>query len=119
MLWILTAMKIGRRVRQPLQHVDQHGGRLWNAYIYGIAQWYLNCAFGGVEASATQHSCSGPDLQRAGCGSYYLLFPHQLRLVFHCAASDRCHQLWSSFHFFRFPCAWVDGAPGAPIENME
>ncbi|KAJ9616006.1 hypothetical protein H2204_014175 [Knufia peltigerae] len=51
-LWIPTAMKIGRKFVYISSMLINMAAALWNAYIYGTAQWYLNNAFGGVGTSA-------------------------------------------------------------------
>ncbi|KAL3471473.1 major facilitator superfamily domain-containing protein [Aspergillus californicus] len=51
-LWIPTAMIWGRKVVYIASMTINMVAALWNAYIYGTAQWYLNCLVGGIGTSA-------------------------------------------------------------------
>lgn len=51
-LWIPTAMKWGRKVVYIASMTINMCTAVWNAYFYGTAQWYLNCAVGGLGTSA-------------------------------------------------------------------
>ncbi|KAL3431492.1 major facilitator superfamily domain-containing protein [Aspergillus tetrazonus] len=53
-LWIPTAMKLGRKVVYICSMTIIMVSSVWNAYIYGVAQWYLNCFVGGIGQSAYQ-----------------------------------------------------------------
>ncbi|KAL6237870.1 hypothetical protein BDW75DRAFT_248323 [Aspergillus navahoensis] len=53
-LWIPTAMKLGRKVVYISSMTIIMVSSVWNAYIYGVAQWYLNCFVGGIGQSAYQ-----------------------------------------------------------------
>ena len=53
-LWIPTAMKLGRKVVYIFSMTIIMVSSVWNAYIYGVAQWYLNCLVGGIGQSAYQ-----------------------------------------------------------------
>ncbi|KAL4900475.1 hypothetical protein BDW74DRAFT_182806 [Aspergillus multicolor] len=53
-LWIPTAMKLGRKVVYISSMTVIMVSSLWNAYVYGAAQWYLNCLVGGIGQSAYQ-----------------------------------------------------------------
>ncbi|KAL4971719.1 major facilitator superfamily domain-containing protein [Aspergillus desertorum] len=53
-LWIPTAMKLGRKVVYIASMTIIMVSSLWNAYVYGAAQWYLNCLVGGIGQSAYQ-----------------------------------------------------------------
>ncbi|KAI1629195.1 putative MFS transporter [Exophiala viscosa] len=51
-IWVPTAMKIGRKFVFISSMTINMAAALWNAYIFGTVQWYLNNAFGGIGTSA-------------------------------------------------------------------
>ncbi|KAL4986693.1 major facilitator superfamily domain-containing protein [Aspergillus falconensis] len=53
-LWIPTAMKLGRKVVYISSMTIIMVSSVWNAYLYGVAQWYLNSLVGGIGQSAYQ-----------------------------------------------------------------
>ncbi|KAL4784730.1 major facilitator superfamily domain-containing protein [Aspergillus varians] len=53
-LWIPTAMIWGRKIVYIASMTIIMATSVWNAYIFGTTQWYLNCLLGGVGQSAYQ-----------------------------------------------------------------
>lgn len=51
-IWVPTAMRFGRKFVFVTSMTINMAAALWNAYIYGTTQWYLNNAFGGIGTSA-------------------------------------------------------------------
>ncbi|KAL3459683.1 major facilitator superfamily domain-containing protein [Aspergillus heterothallicus] len=53
-IWVSTAMKFGRKIVYICAMLIVMSTSLWNAYIYGTAQWYLNNFIGGMGQGAYQ-----------------------------------------------------------------
>ncbi|KAL2858269.1 major facilitator superfamily domain-containing protein [Aspergillus pseudodeflectus] len=53
-LWIPTAMKLGRKIVYISSMTIIMLTSVWNAYLHGVVQWYLNSLVGGIGQSAYQ-----------------------------------------------------------------
>lgn len=53
-LWIPTAMKFGRKIVYISSMTIVMAASVWNSYIYGTPQWYLNSLVGGIGQGAYQ-----------------------------------------------------------------
>ncbi|RDW64469.1 putative MFS transporter [Aspergillus mulundensis] len=53
-LWVPTAMKLGRKVVYVTTITIIMVSSVWMAYVQGVAQWYLNSMVGGIGQSAYQ-----------------------------------------------------------------
>ncbi|CEN62386.1 hypothetical protein ASPCAL09020 [Aspergillus calidoustus] len=53
-LWIPTAMKLGRKIVYISSMTIIMLTSVWSAYLHGVVQWYLNSLVGGIGQSAYQ-----------------------------------------------------------------
>ncbi|KAL2838965.1 major facilitator superfamily domain-containing protein [Aspergillus pseudoustus] len=53
-IWVSTAMKLGRKIVYISAMLIVMATSLWNAYIYGTVQWYFNNLIGGIGQGAYQ-----------------------------------------------------------------